>query len=95
MEDRKIGDGNWREGCKWMGTAYTYLGCIYNPDIDDEPIKPEGVFDLKFELDGKEVSCWAMQTGGQNYVRLAELDDLGIVKSVSYDSKKRMPVVRS
>lgn len=33
---RARGNGNWREGCYWMGVDYTYLGCVVNPAIIDE-----------------------------------------------------------
>lgn len=35
---RKIGsDGNWREGCSWMGADYKFLGFVYHPSIDYNP----------------------------------------------------------
>lgn len=30
------GNGNWRSGCKWMGAEYGYLGCINQPEKEDE-----------------------------------------------------------
>jgi len=27
---------NWRDGCYWMGSSYTYLGCIKNPAVKEE-----------------------------------------------------------
>ena len=33
---RYKGDGNWREGCYWMGRTFVYAGCIKNPFIEDE-----------------------------------------------------------
>lgn len=33
---RTRGDGNWRDGCYWMGRTYVYQGCIKNPFIEDE-----------------------------------------------------------
>lgn len=33
---RKRGDGNWRDGCYWMGKSYTYQGCIKSPFIKEE-----------------------------------------------------------
>ena len=32
---RLKGDGNWRDGCYWMGKSYFYLGCIRNPNVED------------------------------------------------------------
>ncbi len=32
---QRFGD-NWRSGCYWMGTSYTYLGCIVNPAVKEE-----------------------------------------------------------
>ena len=32
---QRFGDG-WRSGCYWMGTSYTYLGCIVNPAVHKE-----------------------------------------------------------
>ena len=29
-------DGNWRDGCSWMDSSYTYQGCINNPFMEDE-----------------------------------------------------------
>lgn len=33
---RRKGEGDWREGCYWMGTAYHYMGCIKNPAFESE-----------------------------------------------------------
>lgn len=33
---RTKGDGNWRDGCYWMGSKYVYQGCIRNPFISEE-----------------------------------------------------------
>lgn len=33
---RTRGDGNWRDGCYWMGKSYIYQGCIRNPFISEE-----------------------------------------------------------
>ena len=33
---RTKGDGNWRDGCYWMGRNYYYQGCIRNPFISEE-----------------------------------------------------------
>lgn len=27
---------NWRSGCYWMGSSYTYLGCVVNPAVPQE-----------------------------------------------------------
>lgn len=32
---QRFGD-NWRSGCYWMGSSYTYLGCIKNPAVKPE-----------------------------------------------------------
>ena len=32
---QRFGD-NWRSGCYWMGSSYTYLGCIVNPAVIEE-----------------------------------------------------------
>jgi len=32
---QRFGD-NWRSGCYWMGSSYTYLGCIVNPAVTEE-----------------------------------------------------------
>lgn len=32
---QRFGDG-WRSGCYWMGSSYTYLGCIVNPAVKEE-----------------------------------------------------------
>lgn len=40
--NRRRGDGNWREGCYWMGKSYKYEGCIVNPAIkEEEPLTYE------------------------------------------------------
>lgn len=28
---------DWRSGCYWMGSSYTYLGCIKNPAVKEDP----------------------------------------------------------
>lgn len=33
---RRKGDGHWREGCYWMGSAYRFIGCIKNPAFEVE-----------------------------------------------------------
>ena len=38
---RTRGDGNWRDGCYWMGRTYVYEGCIKNPWIEDEDMTKE------------------------------------------------------
>lgn len=55
--------------------------------------KPEGVKDIVFALDGKEVSAWGTMINGQNYIRLTDLQALGIVKSVAYNATKKIPEV--
>lgn len=30
---------DWRDGCYWMGSSYTFLGCIVNPAVQDEEDK--------------------------------------------------------
>ena len=27
---------NWSDGCYWMGSSYTYLGCIVNPAVEED-----------------------------------------------------------
>lgn len=29
-------DGNWRTGCRWMGSSYKYMGCIVNPAVEED-----------------------------------------------------------
>lgn len=161
LTTREYGDGNWRAGCSWMGTAYKYLGCIYNPDIEDtlsieslkkgstgEAVKtlqtnlnkignyqlvvdgsfgaatdkavrdfqtkhklavdgcvgmstqaaindalealkkPEGVCDLTVTIDGKAYTLWSTNIKSQNYIRIADLVNLGLATSVSWNSTK-------
>lgn len=38
---RRRGDGNWRDGCYWMGKSYKYIGCIVNPAIGREMTREE------------------------------------------------------
>lgn len=38
---RTKGDGNWRDGCYWMGKNYVYKGCIRNPWIEEDMTKAE------------------------------------------------------
>ena len=38
---RSKGDGNWRDGCYWMGRTYVYEGCIKNPWIEEDMTKAE------------------------------------------------------
>lgn len=38
---RTKGDGNWREGCSWMGTSYKYQGCIRNPFVERDMTRDE------------------------------------------------------
>lgn len=33
---RLKGDGNWRNGCTWMGKTYHYQGCVKNPAVEDD-----------------------------------------------------------
>ena len=65
-------------------------GTVWIEDVDKyiEPQKPEGVFDLEFNLDKKKVSAWATNIADCNYIKLSELETLGIVKKVEWDSKK-------
>lgn len=34
-------DGQWRDGCYWMGSSYIYQGCIKNPFMEEDMTKAE------------------------------------------------------
>jgi len=48
--------------------------------------KPDGVVDLTFIIDNKEVTAWATNIKDQNYIRMADLDKIGLAKSVQWDN---------
>lgn len=62
---RKPGaDGQWRDGCYWMGKSYHYEGCIKNPAIkeaDKVTYEEFCAFMARWldELKGKPASAWA------------------------------------
>jgi len=70
----------------WGQKGYKFLGFIYNPAVED---MPKGVNTLDFKLDGQKASIWATMIEGHNYVRIDQLDDLGIVKEVKWNSKTK------
>lgn len=38
---RRKGNGNWADGCYWMGSNYTYQGCIQNPFMEKDMTRAE------------------------------------------------------
>lgn len=88
--NRKIGDGNWRQGCYWMDKSYVYQGCIKNPFISEDEV----VTDITvFNADTKKTAILkGFYKDGRNYLSLNDLSNLGVLK-VSYDEEKRVPVV--
>lgn len=71
---RTIGDGNWRDGCAWMGKSYIYQGCIKNPYIKEEEdmtraetealirkLVPEILEEIKKETEQKPADDWARE----------------------------------
>lgn len=50
---RTSGDGNWRDGCYWMGRTFVYQGCIKNPYIEDEDMTKEERYKEWLEFDAR------------------------------------------
>jgi len=86
MQVRKD-DGNWGQG-----KDYKFLGFIYNPAVED---LQKGVQELTINLDGKNVRIWSTAIEGHNYFRADQLDDIGIVKEVSWNAKTKQVDVKS
>ena len=42
---RQQGDGNWRDGCYWMGARYIFKGCIRNPAYEVENMTIDELID--------------------------------------------------
>lgn len=67
---RSKGDGNWRDGCYWMGRTYVYKGCIKNPWIEEDMTRaeteklirelvPQIIAEMKKETEQKPADDWA------------------------------------
>ena len=85
---RNKGNGNWGEA----KTRYTFLGFIKNPAVAD---LPQGVRWVEVELGPtkqvKEVR--AVLVGGENYVRVRDLDEILKVVSVGYNAATKRPTI--
>lgn len=85
---RERGSGNWGE----KSSRYKFLGFIRNPAVEE---LPAGVRWLEIELGAlhevREVK--AVLIGGENYVRLRDLEDVLQIADVEYNTETRRPVV--
>lgn len=83
-------DGNWRQGCYWMGASYKYLGCIVHPDVEDDEV----ITDRKlYNKDTNQiVTVKGILKDSQNYIRLADLAGMGVL-DVSYNTKENLAEV--
>lgn len=68
-------------------------GLAIKADLKELAKRPSSIKDLRFTIDGIEKTCWATNINGQNYIRMADLVNLGLAKSVTYNSAKGMPEV--
>jgi len=57
--------------------------------------KPDGVSDLKVLVDGKSITVWATNIKDTNYIRLKDLVNLGVVKTVSWNASKKLPEIKT
>lgn len=76
-------DGNWGQG-----TSYKFLGFIYNPAVIEYDMQK-----IKIDYNGKTVECQGVNIDGTNCIRLRDLQDVFKIANVSYDSKKKLPIV--
>lgn len=85
---RVKGSGNWGESTRY----YKFLGFIKNPAVVD---LPEGVRWIEVELGkAKELrEVRAVLVGGENYVRLRDLEDVLHVVDVEYNAATKRPVI--
>ena len=85
---RERGSGNWGE----KPSRYKFLGFIKNPAVEE---LPAGVRWLEIELGAlhevREVK--AVLIGGENYVRLRDVEDVLKIADVEYNTETRRPVV--
>lgn len=86
---RVKGDGNWRKYCKWMGSGYTYLGCIKNPAVEDDMVTDRNLYNKQTK---QTVTVKGILKDGQNYIRLADLAEMGVL-DVSYNAEKNLAEV--
>lgn len=68
-------------------------GLAIKTDLKILANRPSSVTDLKLILNGVERTCWATNLGGQNYIRLVDLVNLGLAKEITYNAAKKMPEV--
>lgn len=75
---------------KYKLTSDGAIGAATWNKISELLDKPEGVSDLNFILNGKQVEAWGLLINEQGYVRLNDLVNLGLFKSVTYNSLKKL-----
>lgn len=76
VQNRHRVNGNWGQN-----STYKFLGFIYNPAVLDIP---SGAKEIDFILDGKPVKAVGTNIANQNYIRIVDLQTLGIVKQVKW-----------
>lgn len=88
-----IKDFQQKHGLAVDGVCGIATGLKLKEELDKLAKRSPLIKDLTFTVDGKEVFCWAIYVDQQNYIRMADLPNLGLAKTVSYNSKKKMPEV--
>lgn len=100
---RHKGDGNWRDGCYWMRSNYTFLGCIRNPVFEVENMTIDELIDNMTPEQAYRLSEKAMSYSDtlpvSNYAKIAceEAVSAGIAADGNKDGsvdKPRSPLLR-
>lgn len=89
---RRIGDGNWRQGCYWMNSSYKYLGCVKNPAIQEDDI----VTYEQWKEFMKQYEAERAQEPASNYAKasLEWVEQNGIMLGSNGEMMPKSPVTR-
>ena len=66
-----------------------------NADLEILAKRNAAIKDLKLIVDGNIVNCWSVSIDKEDYIRLSELVDLGLAKSLTNNAAKSMMEVKT
>lgn len=82
-----------RKGLTADGIVNSATRKAIEADLEAYKKRNSAIIDLKLTIDGVEKKCWAVNIDNQNYIRLADLDFIGLAKTVAYNATKKIPEV--
>lgn len=66
---------NWTNGCAWMKTGYTFIGCIVNDAVEEEDMIEIKDIPVKDATTGEIKKLKGIYVDGRNYIQLSDLSD--------------------